>query len=114
MQGVTHATLAALSQRYERSLQKLALHLLGGGEIILVCACPPCQTGVAWCEIDMRRGCEAGSVCGASAPLGGRGGGIEAAAEKSVGGVEACDYSAALMELPRLCLSETNSDHVTE
>ncbi len=25
---------------------------------VCVCACRHCQTGVAWCEMDMRRGCE--------------------------------------------------------
>lgn len=61
----------------------------------------------------MRRGCETESVCGASAPLS-VGGWIGAVGEGSVGGVRACDYNAALMDLPRLCLSETNSDHISE
>lgn len=31
-----------------------------------------------------------------------------------VGGVGACDYSIALVDLPRLCWSETHSDHITD
>lgn len=93
------------------------------GEIISVRACRHCQTGVAWCEVDMRIGREAESVCGASAPLVVSGGGgrcvgvwTRAVGGRSAGkgGVGACDCSSALMGLPRLCLSKTNSDHITE
>ncbi len=74
------------------------------------------QTGVAWCEMDKRRGRETQSVCGASAPLavGRCGGGSGAVCEGCVGGVGARDCSAAPMDFPRLCLSETNPDHITE
>ena len=69
VQGVTHATLAAFVHNDTEQTPSLcrARSTFGEGEIISVCACRHWQTGVAWWEMDMRRGCEAESVCGASA-----------------------------------------------
>lgn len=65
---------------------------------------------LVWHGVKRTRGCEAESICGASTLIatGGCGGAVEVVGERSVGGVGACDYSAALMVLPRLCLSEAN------
>lgn len=58
VQGVTHATLAAHMQNHTEQTASLSL-AFGGGVKTCVCACQCCQTGVAWCEMDMRGGCEA-------------------------------------------------------